>query len=414
MLIGVFSSLCTLFTFQIGPGTPLNFALVCLTWGFFLLPWSRALVSLVIYMLCQITMSFVLLTEKGDSAQQVTHIVVSGLKHSILTVIVFAVFMSITSWILRNQSAFYRGMGMVVALCCYGAFDYIYTMRTLMRAPLNAGDFAWFLAIVGAAVASAVRVTVGGYNARIMAENQVRLEKSELVSQLAASVAHEIRNPITVVRGFTQLLASKEFDRKTAVGFYSTMVEELDRAESIIGEYLNIAKSPLSDDETNVNLSVLVTGAVQALQPYALNKNVDLQSTVCEEAVIRGNYSTILQAVINVIKNAIEACTDKESASVKVHLSKVKAKAELTVVDTGSGMSKTTLDKLGQPYYSTKSQGTGLGLTLTYKVIHELGGKIVVHSEVGLGTTFSIIFPLAENVLFKTASVGVAQLQADS
>lgn len=412
--IGVFSSLCTLFTFQIGPGTPLNFALVCLSWGFFLLSWTRALISLAIYILCQVILSFAIHIDKGESANEAIHIVISELNHSILTVVVFAILMSLTSWILRNQPAFHRGMGIVIALCGYGAFDYVYTMRMLMRAPLHLSNFAWFLAIVGAAVAMAVRVTVGGYNAHIMAKNQMRLEKSELVSQLAASVAHEIRNPITVVRGFTQLLASKEYDRDTTMGFYTTMVDELDRAESIIGEYLNIAKTPLGDDETDVDLPVLLKGAVQALKPYALDKNVDLHLTLRAEVMIRGNYSTVLQVMINVIKNAIEACADVDSASVVIELNKVKTNAELKVVDTGSGMSKTTLEKLGQPYYSTKSQGTGLGLTLAYKVIHELGGGIFVDSEEGRGTTFSIVLPLAENALRRTATTGFVHLETDS
>lgn len=93
-----------------------------------------------------------------------------------------------------------------------------------------------------------------------------------------------------------------------------------------------------------------------------------------------------------------------DSSSVQVHLNKGNTEAEVKIVDTGSGISEATLEKLGQPDYSTKSQGTGLGLTLAYKVIHELGGKISVQSEVGLGTTFRITLPLVERVFFKRPS----------
>jgi two-component system, sporulation sensor kinase B len=218
----------------------------------------------------------------------------------------------------------------------------------------------------------------------------IDFEKFVTISHLAASIAHEIRNPLTTVKGFLQLLYVKEFDEKR-ISYYKTIFSELERAENIIRDYLTFAK-PKENKIEIINIKHEIEKTLTILHPLAKKNNIKI-TTNLEDLTTKGIVQYFVQCLINIIKNAIEAMPNGG----EIHISAAKKKNSilLSIFDTGHGISKGQLNKLGQPFFSTKGEnGTGLGLMVTYKIIKDMGGTIDVKSEINKGTEFNITLPL--------------------
>jgi two-component system sporulation sensor kinase B len=220
-----------------------------------------------------------------------------------------------------------------------------------------------------------------------------RQEKTEIVSQLAASISHEVRNPLTVIRGFIQLLRQEYIEPDKRKQYIDIALEELDRAESIISGYLQFAKQDSTETQI-LNLDEELAAILKLMEPYALNEGVTLTgpSSHCNGYIL-GDSALLRQCILNIIKNGIEATPP--NGNVVVATACLMGKIHLEIIDTGIGMSKEQIRKLGEPYYSTKEKGTGLGMMVTYNGIQNMGGTIHVESQVKQGTKFVITFPTA-------------------
>ena len=217
-----------------------------------------------------------------------------------------------------------------------------------------------------------------------------KTEKLSIVGQLAAGVAHEIRNPLTALKGFTQLLQT-QVSRPTYV---DTMLSEIRRMESIIEEFLALAK-PQSPKMKETDGVLLVKQVVQLFRTQGILKNVDIVERYASKLPrICCDENQIKQVVINILQNAVEAMPS--GGVVKVELLQTDAQSiKLRVIDQGYGMSEERLKHLGEPFYSSKEKGTGLGLTVSYRIIQQHGGSIRIDSAVNEGTTVEITLPIA-------------------
>ncbi|WP_176706459.1 sensor histidine kinase [Paenibacillus hemerocallicola] len=217
-------------------------------------------------------------------------------------------------------------------------------------------------------------------------------EKIKIISDIAASVAHEIRNPLTSVRGFIQLLGSGDLNQEKKTYYQKICLEELDRAQKIISDYLSLAKPDPENNEI-IELEQELQYASNILNSYANYQNIEINITIKDrDLFIYGDKFKLRQAIINIGKNAIEAMT--EDGLLELELVKLKKSAVLIVKDNGIGMSLEQINRLGTPYYSTKDKGTGLGTMVSFSIIRKMQGTIEVHSEKWKGTTFTIAFPL--------------------
>lgn len=220
-----------------------------------------------------------------------------------------------------------------------------------------------------------------------------RSEKMEIISELAASVAHEVRNPLQVTRGFLQLLSEKSSgDEKR----YLTMaLSELDRASSIITDFLTFAK-PEFEQISTLNLYDEFKHIESILLPLCHMNGGKLILDVADHLWVRGNSSKFKQAFINIIKNSIEALGDEGTIQLSAY---GKAdKVFIHIKDNGEGMSPEVLIRLGEPYFSNKTKGTGLGLMVTFRIIEAMQGEIRFISKKGAGTESITILPLAEDL----------------
>ncbi|RMA91329.1 ATP-binding protein [Priestia megaterium] len=218
-----------------------------------------------------------------------------------------------------------------------------------------------------------------------------RAEKMNAIGQLAASVAHEIRNPMTVVKGFLQLFQDNTKLSNTELSYIHLMINEMDRAEAIIHDYLSLAK-PDVHQHRFINCLECITSLVDLLSSYALlTNNILIELDAKEEMYVRGSRNELNQVLLNIMKNGIEAM--RAGGTLRVGLYKREGHVHIQIEDTGIGMTSEQVNRLGTAFYSLKEKGTGIGLMVSYQLVEQMNGRIEVESIPGKGSTFTLIFP---------------------
>ncbi len=217
-----------------------------------------------------------------------------------------------------------------------------------------------------------------------------RQDKLSAVGQLAAGVAHEIRNPLTSMKGYTEFL---QLDEKNPdrLEFLNIILDEIERVNTIVEDFMVLAK-PKAVELEEKNVVPVIKNVVSLLEFEARKKNVRL-SFDCNQDIIQieCDENRLKQVFLNFIKNGIEAMPDGGDLHVKtiIHENNV----QISIQDTGVGISKEKLKKLGEPFFTTKKNGNGLGLLVSFKIIESHNGKVFVESEPNKGTTFNILLP---------------------
>jgi two-component system, sporulation sensor kinase B len=218
-----------------------------------------------------------------------------------------------------------------------------------------------------------------------------RAEKMNAIGQLAASVAHEIRNPMTVVKGFLQIFLAKDMSEEEHM-YLKLMIEELNRAETIINDYLSLAKPDLGKLEL-IDSRDMAEKVMDLMTSYSMmSKNISLHTELKTDVKIRGNKNELKQVLINILKNGIEAM--KDGGKLSLTLEKQGPYGVFIIRDTGIGMTEEELSRLGTAFYSLKERGTGMGLMVCYQIVERMKGHIKVSSKKGEGTTFEIMVPI--------------------
>ncbi|MDN4089974.1 ATP-binding protein [Paenibacillus polymyxa] len=219
-------------------------------------------------------------------------------------------------------------------------------------------------------------------------------ERLNTLGELAASMAHEVRNPLTVVKGFLQMVQSGLEGKNRR--YVALALAEVDRAERIISDYLNLSRPQIGNTE-RMDLSGMVQQIVLLLKPMATKQGVRLYTELRNEIYVHTDRNQLLQALIHVTKNAIEAAEDGGRVYIKLAIQ--EEQACLSIRDTGKGMSQEHLERVGTLFFSTKEVGTGLGTVVSFRIIEAMNGSIRYESEPGVGTEVVILLPLAQESL---------------
>jgi len=222
-----------------------------------------------------------------------------------------------------------------------------------------------------------------------------KTDKLSVVGQLAAGVAHEIRNPLTAIKGFLQLMKNQIVNVK----YYDIMWSEMNRIEFIISEFLILSK-PQVVQYQSCDITELLESIIVLFEGQALLHNLIIVKNFAEDLPkIRCEKNQLKQVFINILKNAMESMQYGGEIHVVVDvLDGLGFDTENVVIqfrDEGCGIPTDRLPKLGEPFYTTKEKGTGLGLMVSYNIIEEHKGKLYVTSELGQGTTVEIVLPHA-------------------
>lgn len=226
-----------------------------------------------------------------------------------------------------------------------------------------------------------------------MQYEMARLDRLNLVGEMAAGVAHEIRNPMTVVMGYIQFMAKRaNTDWKDN---FSVVMEELKRVESIIGDFLSLARNKQVEKEyrdLNEIIQALYPLIAADCQKRGLNLELQLASEL-PAACLDGKE--MKQLILNLARNGIEAMDKGGTLTIKTE--RCEEETCLALSDTGCGMATDVLARIFDPFFTTKDEGTGLGLAVCKSIVHRHGGEIEAQSCLGKGTTFWVTFPIAKH-----------------
>ncbi|WP_347338358.1 ATP-binding protein [Tumebacillus amylolyticus] len=219
-----------------------------------------------------------------------------------------------------------------------------------------------------------------------------RMEKLGVLGDLAAAIAHEVRHPMTVASGFLQLI-QEEKNPGDKRHYITIAFDELQRAEGIITDYLAFAKPEIQELES-VEVEEKTRQVLNLMSSYALLHNVELTNEIHAGMRVCADAGKLDHVLMNVIKNGIEAMPD--GGRLHIAATRMQGYVEFLIEDTGVGMTMDEVARLGNPFYTTKDKGTGLGLMVAYRYVEVMRGKILVQSEKGKGTRFSIRIPISD------------------
>jgi len=233
----------------------------------------------------------------------------------------------------------------------------------------------------------------------IRRRNETRLRRSENLASMttmAAGVAHEIKNPLAAMSIHLQLL-TKSFEKKRTLSYddasryINVLSEEIERLNSIVVDFL-FAVRPMDTQLKLTSVSRAINEMCDFIEPELKEHNIKLVREIKSTPKVELDTNLFRQAVLNIIKNAMNAIEKKGSIRVLVKL--MGDEVIISIKDSGKGMDKNTLNKIFEPYFTTRASGTGLGLTVVYKVIKEHKGDIRVKSEPKKGSEFIISLPV--------------------
>lgn len=218
-----------------------------------------------------------------------------------------------------------------------------------------------------------------------------RSEKLSAVGQLAAGVAHEIRNPLTALKGFLQL---QRHNYNQSNEHLSIMLAELERIDQIVNELLVLSK-PQTVHFSPVDLYRLLEQVIMLINTQAIMNNVEIVVSEFDSQIptMMGEENQLKQLLINLLKNAIEAMPNGGKIDIQCRMNGEQS-VLIRITDQGCGIPEEQLQKISEPFFSTKEKGTGLGLVVSHRIVENHRGKLTITSQPGRGTRVDILLPV--------------------
>lgn len=219
-------------------------------------------------------------------------------------------------------------------------------------------------------------------------ELMIKSERNSLIGELAAGIAHEIGNPLTILKGFLQLFESGTIPKKE---YINIMKDELDRIEEIASDILVLAK-PDRLKFSEENIVEIIKHVVNLMSTDAFKKSIKIYiNYINDKIIVNCIKNQIKQVFINLLKNAIEAM---DKGDIVINVKEYDQYVEISVSDNGPGFEEEILKKIGEPFITTKENGTGLGIVVTKRIIENHNGTFTIDSVEGNGTTITIVLPI--------------------
>ena len=224
-------------------------------------------------------------------------------------------------------------------------------------------------------------------------EEVERNQRLATVGRLAAGVAHEIRNPLSSIKGFATYFKERYREVPEDQHIADIMIQEVDRLNRVVTQLLEFAR-PVSISRKQIPLKEFIVDSLKLVERQAAENGVSVEADLPENgAAAHLDPDKLNQVLLNLYLNAIEAMTDGGRIIVSLEKDEQKNQVEIRVSDNGSGIPESELSHIFDPYFTTKPTGTGLGLAIAHNIIQGHGGEIHTESRVGVGTTFRILIP---------------------
>ena len=215
------------------------------------------------------------------------------------------------------------------------------------------------------------------------------LEKDKTIKDALFKLTHEIKNPLAVCKGYLDMIDINKQEK--AEKYISIMKQEVDRSLNIISDFVKYNKIKIKKEQ--IDLNCLLDDVYDSFKILVNNKKVKLEykDRDDEEIYFEGDYERLKQVLVNLLKNALEAT--EENGRIEIYSNIYKKHLEIIIKDNGIGMSKETLEKIKEMFYTTKQNGTGLGVALSNEIIKSHNGELIFESETNKGTTATIRLP---------------------
>lgn len=226
------------------------------------------------------------------------------------------------------------------------------------------------------------------------AQANLQLERTHhlsMVGQIAAGVAHEIKNPLASIKGSVEILTDDTTNDLDKEEFKQIVFSEIKRIDTTVTNFLELSR-PKEYTFQKLDLSSLIKTSLKQMNTHAIKFNISIQEQVKEGISIHGDNEKIQQVLLNLLLNAMQA--SPEGSTIKVNLDKINSQAQLQITDTGEGIPKEVLAKIYDPFFTTKSSGSGLGLSLVKNIVEKHNASIHFQTEEHKGTTVTVLFPL--------------------
>jgi two-component system sensor histidine kinase HydH len=217
-----------------------------------------------------------------------------------------------------------------------------------------------------------------------------------LAGQIAAGVAHEIKNPLASVRGAVEILTDPNIDDEQKQEFREIVMREVRRIDATVTDFLQLARPP-DPLLLPMDLREVIEATLRQLEPQAMTKSVTLRSDLSDAGPMSGDRERIHEVLLNLLLNAMEASREGETITVALRVREGAGETVVSVADQGVGMGAETLERVFEPFYSTRSNGTGLGLSLVKVIVEQHAGQIDIQSVEHKGTTVTLRFPIHAN-----------------
>ncbi|WP_458355117.1 ATP-binding protein [Peribacillus frigoritolerans] len=224
----------------------------------------------------------------------------------------------------------------------------------------------------------------------------VRTEKLKYVGQLAAGVAHEIRNPLTTIKGFFQLLKSQDHDKSLIEKYSDVMLHEVDRVNVFVTQLLDLAK-PHQLEWEKIDLKDFLDEIIDTYTSSIPSSHVRIINEVTKSVIVYSDRNRLRQVLLNVLNNACEAIEAK--GQIELHHESISQYIRLVISDDGKGISPENLKNIGMPFYTTKSDGNGLGVATCIQIMEELKGKFQIESVRDEGTKVTLTIPTTNRLI---------------
>jgi two-component system sporulation sensor kinase A len=256
--------------------------------------------------------------------------------------------------------------------------------------------YVW-LTVINPVVENGKTVTLIGSSVDVTEKRKteealIKTEKLSLLGELSAGIGHEIRNPLTTIKGFIKIM--KENNQNLKREYLDVVESEIESIDRIAGELMMLAK-PQVHQSVLLDIVSLIKDLIFLMETHAFQQGVQLKlHTSVQSVKMKGDRSQLKQVLFNLVKNAIESMEDKKKGTVHIFCELKGSEITIKVADEGCGIKKEKLDSLGEPFYTTKSKGNGLGLMITQRIIKNHNGTLDCKSEIGKGTIFTISLPL--------------------
>jgi two-component system sensor histidine kinase HydH len=231
---------------------------------------------------------------------------------------------------------------------------------------------------------------------RSLRKEIARSQRLASVGRLAAGVSHEIRNPLSSIKGFATYFKERYYDVPENQQISSLMIQEVDRLNRVVGQLHEFAR-PIDVSKKSIQIKAFLKDSLKLIERQASEANISIKTDFDSEIdEILIDPDRINQVLLNLYLNAIDSMNNGGSLIVVLAKNSIKNGIEIKVADTGTGISEGDLSHIFDPYFTTKASGTGLGLAIVHNIMEAHGGEIAIESRLGQGTGVTIFLPYTE------------------